>query len=460
MRELSTPSTEVEAAGKRHWSMTARLVVGLGLGLSLLWLLATGLSALATLHEVDEVFDSALQETAQRLQPLVLDHLKEHGDAVKVELDDNVAVRAHREYLIYQVRNADGQVLLRSHDAPKEGFPVALRAGFSDQGGQRYYTEVSLDNRVFVQVTEALGHRAEAVWDSLIWLALPLLLLLPLTGMLIIWTVRRGTAPIATLGAAIGARSSGNLAPLLDADLPRELSPIVRDINRLLLRLRQALDHERAFAANSAHELRTPVAAAMAQLQRLLAELPQESQRQRADQVLQSLRRLANLVEKLLQLSRADSGSAMADESSDLVPIIELVLDDYRRQPEVASRLAVTGLDHRRLIAAIDIDAFAIVLRNLIDNALRHGPASGGVELVLDPEGRLHVINGGAIIPAEQLAQLTDRFKRGQTLAAGSGLGLSIAQTILHQVGGRLILRSPASGRRDGFEAVIDLGLI
>jgi two-component system OmpR family sensor kinase len=436
------------------WSITARLIAGLGAGLCGLWLVATGLSALATLREINEVFDSALQETAQRLQPLIVDHLLEHGGSAGTDLDDAVMVPRHHEYLLYQVRDAGGDILLRSHDAPQEAFPAPLQPGFVSLDGRRYYTEATTDSRLFVQVTETPGHRREALWDSLVWLALPLTLLLPLTGFLITWVVRRGTAPIAALGVAIGERGGNNLSLLAEDELP--VSPIVRDINRLLLRLRLALEHERSFAANSAHELRTPVAAALAQIQRLTAELPESSQRQRTEQIQQALRRLANLVEKLLQLSRAESGSAMASDEQDLAPIVDLVLDDYHRRPDIAARLSVIGRAGWRAVSDIDIDAFAIVLRNLLDNALRHGDG-GSVELHLEPEQRIRIVNGGEIVPSVQLSHLTDRFARGKTTAAGSGLGLSIVRTILDQIGYRLELKSPATGKSNGFEAIIDL---
>jgi len=461
---MSSPQNAPTAAGaspepRSHlpWSLTARLIMTLGLGLSLLWLGATGFAALVMTHEINEVFDSALQETAQRLQPLVFGHRRDHDDADIADSGEEPRVAPHKEYLQYQLRNAAGDVLLRSHDAPAAPFPAPLRPGFAAIGGQRFYTEASRDGNFFIQVGEARAHRAEAIWDSLVWLALPLFALLPLAGILVVRAVRRSAAPIDALNAEMGSRSGSNLDPLPETGLPHELMPLVHGLNRLLLRLRMALDHERAFAANSAHELRTPVAAALAQLQRLAAETENPRPREQVQQAIASLRRIGDLAEKLLQLSRAESGIALASEPADLLPVIDLVLSDYLRKPEVRSRLVVDLEGVSELIATIDIDAFAIVLRNLLDNALLHGAPTQPVRIAVGADRCIRISNGGAVIAPATLAQLKDRFARGQTTASGSGLGLAIVDTILRQAGYALVLKSPATGMTDGFEAIIDL---
>ena len=337
-------------------------------------------------------------------------------------------------------------------------FPIPLAHGFSDMDGQRFYTEMALENGFAIQVAEKPGHRAEALFDSLIWLASPLLLLLPVAGSIIYWTVGRTVRPIRAVREAIRARGGSNLAVISDAGLPKELAPIVKDVNRLLERLGRALEAERAFAANSAHELRTPVAAALAQIQRLGAELEGTPHQARLQQITLAMRRLGHLVEKLLQLSRAESGIAMSEERSDLVPVMRLVLDEIGRQAPFAGRIDFDAPPATSLMAAIDIDAFAIVFRNLVENALLHGAATEPVRIFLDADQHIHVVNRGPVVPAPAIPQLTDRFTRGTSGAPGSGLGLAIAATILRQAGGALELQSPARGHDDGFEAVIALG--
>jgi two-component system OmpR family sensor kinase len=446
------------------WSLSRRLVVSLTLSLGTLWLVAAGLASWAAVHETNEVFDSALQETAQRLLTLAVDdiddliddrdHDRDHDD---FEVQDTLPAPDHKEYLTYQFRDRSGRVLLRSHDAPEAPFPVPLAHGFAESAGQRVYTEPSPDGALFIQVAEKESHRYHALLHGVASLIIPLLLLLPLAGLIIWRTVARGVRPLRALREEIAARGGSNLAPLPGTGLPDELTPIVRDVNRLIERLGSALEAERAFAANSAHEMRTPVAATLAQVQRLGAELAGSPQQTRIQAIEDSLRRLASLVAKLLQLSRADSGVAATSEAADLLPIMELVIDEFARMPATAGRIDFQPGATDRMAAQIDIDAFAIVFRNLLENALLHGERTQPVRISIAGDRGIHVASGGPPVPPDVLHRLTQRFVRGDTAAGGSGLGLAIAEKILRQAGGKLELHSPALGRADGFEAVIRL---
>ncbi|SMF64584.1 two-component system, OmpR family, sensor kinase [Tistlia consotensis] len=465
------------------FSLSRRLVGRLTLGLSALWLIAVAGSALALRDELDEIFDSALQETAQRLLPLTIDELRDSGsdrdesrDESHNESGDEHEERAidrpdtvlaeHEEYLIYQLRDAAGHVLLRSHDAPHEPFPVAPQRGFGEAGGLRVYGERG-PRGLTLQVAEPLVHRTEAMSELFVWLAAPLLLLVPLAAGAIFWTVRGSLQPIGRLRDAIHARGGGNLAPLPDEGLPRELQAIIRDVNRLLGRLSQTLEGERAFAANSAHELRTPVAAALAQSQRLAAELRARGPeggapgtaklQQRVAGLIDSLHGLSGLVEKLLQLARAEAGLGLDNAEADLLPVVRLLVDEIGRRPAGAGRLVLAPGGPERLDARLDLDAFGIALRNLIDNALRHGSADEAVTVTVGSDRSVAVVNAGPVVPPDRLAKLGTRFERAGATTSGSGLGLAIAGTILEQAGGSLELRSPASGRSDGFEARIRL---
>ncbi len=455
-----------------RWSIARRLITRLTAALAVLWLIATGVAMSVVNHEINEVFDSALQETAQRLLPLVVADFERDHDQGEEEKDDddeeevevrviteNLEFAEHEEYLVYQVRDSAGHVLLRSHDAPAEAFPAALRRGHAEIDGWRFFTEPYAPADLFVQVGEPLAHRREALYETLGGLAAPVGLLIPLAGLVIFWTVRASLAPVAAVRSALDARGGADLSPIPYADMPEELAPIIQDVNRLLVRLEKVLEGERAFAANSAHELRTPVAAALAQTQRLAAELRGAAQAARVEQIAATLRRLGELVEKLLQLARAESGIALGGAPVDVMPALRLVVDEYSRRGDLAGRLRFDDGGRQGLVARIDIDAFGIVLRNLIENALNHGPKDGAVDIAVDAAGAVHVVNAGPVVPPERLAILTRRFERGNGGAPGVGLGLAIVETILAQSGGSLELRSPADGRRDGFEAVLRLDL-
>ncbi|GLS32305.1 two-component sensor histidine kinase [Mesorhizobium albiziae] len=436
--------------------MTRRLMLWLGGATLLFWVCAAPIGALVMREEFDEVFDSALQRNAQRLMPLVIDDLFQRAHSHDPRRIGNLAPE-HKEYFTYQVRDRVGRVLLPSHGALAQSFDDApLRHGFWETATHCIYTEEVVSGTLFLQIADPLDHRREAAMEGALSLFVPILLLAPLS-MAVIWVViRRSLAPIEVLRQEIGARDGGNLSPIGMIGLPVELDTIAASVDRLLERLRTALDAEREFAANSAHELRTPIAGALAQTQRLVAELPQGAAKARARGIETSLSSLAHLVEKLLQLARAESGIGIADHAIDLVPTIRLVVDDFGRKPENAGRLILDIDGCATLIRKVDVDAFAIVLRNLIENALIHGLPDTPTTVSVRIDGTIAIANAGPGVPIPELQEVTKRFRRGATtIAAGSGLGLPIAAMLIQRMGASLELASPARGREDGFEAII-----
>jgi two-component system OmpR family sensor kinase len=214
--------------------------------------------------------------------------------------------------------------------------------------------------------------------------------------------------------------------------------------------LRKALEAERSFTANSAHELRTPLAATLAQIQRLRQEAPEGPLRVRAAKIEDSLRELARLSEKLMQLAKAEGGGLLSEAPQDLIPLLAHGVDEWNRSSGQRIRLQLPT--EGSVYCAIDPDAFGILLRNLIENALKYGAADQPVDVSLTDQALLRVVNGGPAVPASVLQRLTERFVRGSSEASGTGLGLAIAKTIVHGVKARMTLASPATGREDGFE--------
>ena len=272
----------------------------------------------------------------------------------------------------------------------------------------------------------------------------------------VIWyVIRRSLAPIDVLRQEIGARDGGYLSPMGMIGLPVELDTIAASVDRLLERLQTVLDAERAFAANSAHELRTPIAGALAQTQRLIAELPRGAAKARARVVETSLSSLGHIVEKLLQLARAEAGIGISDHAMDLVPTIRLVVEDFEGKTGNAGRLILDTEGCVTLNRKVDVDAFAIVLRNLIENALIHGQPGTPVTVSARDDGTIVIANAGPAISPAELQELTKRFKRGAATTPGSGIGLSITAMLIKRMGACLKLASPARGQQDGFEAIV-----
>ncbi|WP_353642769.1 HAMP domain-containing sensor histidine kinase [Mesorhizobium sp. WSM2239] len=272
----------------------------------------------------------------------------------------------------------------------------------------------------------------------------------------VIWVVtRRSLAPIEVLRREIGLRDGGNLSPIGIIDLPVELDTTAASFNRLLERLRTAYDDESEFAAICAHELRTPVAGALAQTQRLVAVLPQGAAKARAHGIEELLSSLAHRIENLLQFARAASNIGIVDHAIDLVPAVRLFVEDFGRKSEYAGRLILDVDGCPALMRKVAVDAFAFPLRNLIENALTHGLPDAPITISVRSDGTIAIANAGPAVPPSDLENLTKRFWRGATPAAGSGLGLHIANMFIERMGARLEFASPARGREDGFEAII-----
>ncbi|NTJ44380.1 two-component sensor histidine kinase [Agrobacterium larrymoorei] len=438
---------------KRRESMTRRMVVALMSVLSLSWLVASGLGIMVMQDEFAEIFDSSVQETADRLLPLITEGFRDRSPIAQRRL---LQSEQDTEYLTYQVRDREGEVILRSHESAAEPFDVPLTPGFADTQSQRIYTVSTPDGELYLQVADAFANRREAIVEAGTALILPVLILIPASIVAVILVIRKTLAPIQVLRDEIGTKDSGNLAPVDSAQLPSELHPIARSVNLLLERLRSALESERSFASNSAHELRTPIAGALAQAQRLQADITPEFA-PRLSQIERSLSHLAQLSEKLLQMSRAEAGIGASETIADLFPVVELLVEDLSRSELGAGRIHLHQSPDVNLQGMINPDAFGIAVRNLLENALVHSPEGSAVDVYIDTENCIRVVNDGPTLDNTLMPRLTTRFTRGPTQASGSGLGLAIVKNLADRMNGSLTLSSPASGRKQGFEARIDI---
>lgn len=443
-------------------SLQARLALAVGLSVTVLWFAAASVTANRLGHEMEEVFDKDLEATAQRILPLALHDLRKRNDDDSSDDDEEDDDARHIERLdereepvTYVVRDLNGKVLLQSRGSDRFQFPPFESVGFSDTKTHRIYSDEARDGRITISVAEPLDHRAE-VWRSmLLGLALPLLVVIPFSLGAIAFATRGGLRPVRKLKGALETRGVQDLSPLPDTGLPSELEPITGAVNQLLARLRQAFEAERNFAANAAHELRTPVAGAIAQAQRIQAETTDAIAAQRAIEIEATLKRLMRMSEKLMQLARAEGGRLRLETPSDLRPILRLVAEDFARCG--AGHRIEVSLPSDPVLSDLDPDAFGILCRNLIENALRHGPDDRPVTVSLDAAGELRVCNEGVPLPPDIIGKLVQRFERGATTTEGSGLGLAIVKAITERAGGDFSITSPIPGRENGVQAAVRL---
>jgi len=434
-------------------SLQARLGLSVGLVLTVLWLLAATVTALIVRGELDEVFDSSLRETAERILPLaVTDIVGREDQGITQRL---APIREHDEFFTYLVRDADGRILLQSHAADPAVFPPYDGPGFRQTATHRLYSDAALQGTIRITVAEPLAHRASIAREIRMGLGLPLLIVLPVALAAIMLAVRISLDPLRRFRARLESRGARDLSEVPMDDLPAEIHPLAATLNDLLARVRAAFEAERSFAANAAHELRTPLAGAIAQAQRLRSETRDPAAEARAAEIEATLKRLTRLSERLMQLARAEGGRLRLEKSADLRGVARVVVEDIGRDG-APGRIVLT-LPDAAVLSDLDPDAFGILCRNLVENALRHGAGNAAVEVTLTADGELIVANDGPVLRRDVLDRLTTRFERAGAGTDGSGLGLAIVAAIADRIGSPIILQSPRPGASSGFRASIRL---
>lgn len=473
-------------------SLQRTLGISLAAGLTFLWLIASLVSGLVVSHELNEAADSALRVTAQQLLAIT-ENAPVLNTSVDTPADTSVdssrlnndastsasgaATRAPQggeevgptqlHYLAeissllgFVIRDSEGTVLFSGGTLPDSLLEAMPAAGFGMIQGHRVYVESSAGQQRWVLIAEPSDHRREVKHGAIRVLLMILPLLVPLSLLLVWWIVRVSMRPVSEVQMQIETRGGNDLTPMQTAGMPLELAPIAESVNHLLARLERTLESERNFTTNSAHELRTPIASALAQIQRQIASLPDGPEQVRARRIEQTLHELSRTSEKLMQLARAESGSMVRDKPDNVYPVIEYLLSEFNSLHREESRLQLHCVNDARFDTRLDFDGVAILLRNLIDNALKYSKSGTAVDLVVNSDTNcISVINQGNVVPADELAHLKERFKRGSggqgSGAAGAGLGLAIADTIARQSGIIIELYSPARGQVDGFEATL-----
>ena len=360
--------------------------------------------------------------------------------------------------------------------------PATLKNGF------HAFRHQNLEYRVYVHrlrdgsriaVSQETRIRDQIARQSALYATLPLLLLVPVLLAVMLMLIRLMLRPLAELSRTVDARQEHDLKPLPKTDLPTELQPFVNAINGLLGRTGAAMESQRRFVADAAHELRSPLAALSLQAERLHAAPMSSEATERLETLQAGIRRSRHLLEQLLLLARAQNarwvqGQAAATVASApaavaVLPVMRRVLEDLLPLADQKGLnlgiSAAPGATHdteadEQIRVAADEMALYTLLRNLVDNAIRYTPAGGQIDLWVDrrdTEVVMAVQDDGPGIPAEERARVVDPFYRVLgTGESGSGLGLSIVDTLVGNLKGRLRL-DDAVGHAHGLRAEVTL---
>lgn len=426
---------------------------------TLLWWLAAGLLAgiaIATVliygqarQEANALFDYQMKQVAAALPSQFSDPV-----APPLTAGPTVGLLHGDEDVVIHIWDGSGRSLYLSHAHP--ALPPQAELGFSDvrtdQGEWRIYS-VQLGPAV-VQIAQPMSARRTLAARMALRTVAPLLLLLPLLGWLVWLAVGRGLRPLREIAEEVGARDAATLAPLATRAMPAEVAPLSEALNQLLARLAQAIDTQRAFVADAAHALRTPLAALQLQAQLVERADGAEARQEAVARLRQGLERLTHLVNQLLTLARQEPGATPPPhEAVDLRALAGTVVADLTQA--AIDRDIDLGLDADpgELTVKGDADALRILLTNLIDNALRYIPRGGRVDVHLrraEAGGvELAVSDNGPGIPADERARVFDRFYRlADAPTGGSGLGLAIVAEIAQAHGARVALEDAAPGLR------------
>jgi two-component system, OmpR family, sensor histidine kinase QseC len=439
----------------QRFSIQSRLIL-LVLGTVLVVDLVAGWSGYRrAMHEADELLDAQLAQYAQ-----IMLSLAHEGDDDEVRLPD-IQAHPYQSKLMFQIWKTDDEprLMLRSPEAPHQWPQGVSDKGYSETviagHAWRFLAATGHDEYV-VLAAHDLHIREELAREIALSNIKPFLLALPVLAVLLLLAIRHGLAPLRTLESDLSGRDPGRLDEVPEAGLPRELRPPVRAMNRLFGRIRKAMDKERRFTSDAAHELRTPIAALRAQLQ-VAQRTPDPDERQSAiAKALLGTDRMTHLVSQLLALARLEAESTgHLDTRVDLGSLLREAVD------ERSAQAAAKGI---RLQASIDAECgimgnaelLRILLRNVLDNAIRYVREGGQVKVGLSSEkgnALLSVADDGPGVAEADREMLGQRFHRfGPQTAEGVGLGLSIVRRVAELHGAELVFGEGLDGKGLGVE--------
>lgn len=424
----------------KKMSLRLRLIISFLIVSTCVWSAAAVISWQESRDQMDEFFDTYQLLLARQLSTadwtnLTADMQKKSNRLIENVDDDG---EEEDEALGFAVFNRRGEMIFNDDENGRDFIYSPEASGFVNQkiGRKkdmwRIFWLTSADKNFTIAVGQELEFRDDAALELVEETLLPWLVGLSVLLLAVIWMVSRELRPLRRIADELSERDSDNLHPLSLSGQASEILPLIKAINTQFSRIEQMLQRERGFISDSAHELRSPLTALKVQLEvAQLADDDAAARHQALQKLNQGIDRSTRLVEQLLALSRLDSAAAAAnDEPLDWPALVNAAVNEQLPAAEEKKINIKTSTDGSAPTTCGQALLWALLLRNLLDNAVRYSPEEAQISIELKDE-TLSVTNSNTVVAAEYLPRLKERFFRpaGQK-STGSGLGLSIVERI------------------------------
>jgi two-component system OmpR family sensor kinase len=431
---------------KMTHSLRGRLLWFLLAAISIVAIVQASIAYRRALNDADEIFDYQMQQMALSLRSSApLSNLDARAD---------IDAEAENNELVVQVWTPDGVQVFRS--VSRAPLPQRAVLGFSnvEANGITYRIFSIQTSALTVQVAQDMAVRRNMAGSLALRTVGPIAVMMPILMLLVWWVVSVSLKPVARVRKQVAARQADDLSPVSENGLPDEVRPLVQELNLLFGRVRTAFDAQQNFVADAAHELRTPLAALKLQAQGLERAESPEARQLAVSRLTAGIERATRLVEQLLVLARQEA-SAAGGAKAGQVALAELARRTVGDLAAVAQNKGVDLGLHHADEASVEGqgDALTILMRNLVDNAIKYTPPGGTVDVSV-VGASVVVEDSGPGIPEEERERVFDRFYRvAGSEASGSGLGLAIIKAIAERHGATLTLEK--SERLGGLKAVV-----
>ena len=445
-----TPSKPAALAPPEPHSLRTRLLVSLLAAIVVVGIVQAAMAYRTALAQADEIFDYHMQQMALSLRA----GLPESGAIGRRSLEPTDI----SDEFVVQVWSDNGVQIFQS--AGRVALPQRAILGFADipaRGTMYRVFSIQTGSQV-VQVAQDMAVRRQMARTLALRTISSIALVAPLLMLIVWWVVRRSMIPVARVQHQLAQRRADDLTEVSETGLPLEIRPLVHELNELIVRVRQAFDAQRHFVADAAHELRSPLAALKLQVQGLQRAGDDAARETSTRRLAAGIDRASRLVEQLLVLARQQStpASGVAAQAVSLAPLVrQCVAEASAAASAAAIDLGLGHADDAQVQGYAD--ALAILLRNLLDNAIKYTPAGGSVDVEIHQGAdgtRLTVEDSGPGIAAEDRERVLGRFYRlPGSQATGSGLGLAIVKSVADLHDARITL--DRSARLGGLQVTV-----